>query len=1110
MKHPNQFILPLFIFSVLFTASAFSNNSSLSALKEDTSLENIELKNFSPKVELHSNSHTLSLVESYLKSHEVSPALENEFISWKIKIPSTNSAPNLYLKSFENEPAAFQKFEKYPVYKEVIEDKLNSKKFLLDIIFSLQKHTDYKQIHTIFHPDDTICLDLLEKMLVNSLEFRVLSWKEPPLLKDAVTSKFVSRGSKIELSDSIISKQNKLLKPSFSLSNIFLTPLENVKLLKNSSERNFEIAREKTSPIILNPLLLPAIAFEEKIFYLYTPKLELQGLNVIAPSLLQWDLQKINREICSVVDPFNLPQIKENSLTFEKSNLKYSPKPTPLTKDEKGIFIPSLNLEKKTSPHTIAKLNRVIDTENESLVVAAIAKINKHLFIDLKFDTSNLTTFYPLERANIFKSNLYQNYYPDKENILTERDIPPIVNLNKTEKKYPFLKNEEIYSTKIDLVSKNYPFSFNKKTFDFQIYLEKRTLPFYSYQLIDNPFFKENSSGANFFATNENIAQKSYFEYPNLKPKNKSKGLLFQDPNNLTSDKSITLKSKAIGKLEKGIIKNGKALFFLSKFKDYEAVTELDFSDKIENPSIFKEKIFCALKQPFDLTSTPLLKDNTDKSLVQIKSELFYPFEASINKISYFDSSEQISPCLSPIKQIAGVGGSLSFELLAIEQTILDKRCNYTSTLPLKAEQTHLEDKLQLNEAEFKGNISLPKLFAINDKSSFFLNPMLLLIHSGSYDINTDITDSAYKVNQERRMTKNSLFNWPTLEDLQTDSLGEAFSIDTRLLSENDSKESEFAYTIKSYEKNILEPLPIHLLYILDTSKSIEPHRFKIFKEAIVKSIDHLEVDAKFNVAIVFKGKIELLHKESLLPSPASKGFTKRFLRKIEQSENITFADILNLIEKEKKQSPSDTTHRMCLLLSDGKFASNLRINREELSHLSNIESNNFSLYTASVSDNNNKGMLSFLAKLNQGFSLYTRTHTSFARKFCTLVTHLQHPIMHDITVTFPDESDSKIYLADKVSPILLADRGITLYGKNERKNGSRIFIQGKAGDRWINILKQLPHNAPLKARYNLKKNLASQKSFLSLYSFLKTKEEKYITEAKQQQEEFSLNLPLP
>ena len=253
-----------------------------------------------------------------------------------------------------------------------------------------------------------------------------------------------------------------------------------------------------------------------------------------------------------------------------------------------------------------------------------------------------------------------------------------------------------------------------------------------------------------------------------------------------------------------------------------------------------------------------------------------------------------------------------------------------------------------------------------------------------------------------------------------------------------------------------------------------------------------------------------MLHKESVQSTTSSKGFAKRFLRKIEQSENANFKDISSIIETEKELAKLDTTHRMCLLLSDGKFASNIRIDREDLKKLSEIEAGNFSFYTASVSDNNNKGMLSFLAKLNHGFSLYTRTHASFARKFSLLVSHIQHPVLHDITISFPDETDSKVYLADKISPILLADKGLTFYGKNEAKTSSRIFIQGKSGNRWINILKELPISTARKGRYNLQKNLASQKTFLSLYSFLKTKDEKYLIDAKEHQSEYDLTLPIP
>jgi hypothetical protein len=171
-------------------------------------------------------------------------------------------------------------------------------------------------------------------------------------------------------------------------------------------------------------------------------------------------------------------------------------------------------------------------------------------------------------------------------------------------------------------------------------------------------------------------------------------------------------------------------------------------------------------------------------------------------------------------------------------------------------------------------------------------------------------------------------------------------------------------------------------------------------------------------------------------------------------------------------------------------------LDQDVLESLAAIDAGNFSLYTASVSDKNNKPMLSLLAKINHGFSLYTKTHSSFPRKFATMVKHIKRPLLHDIHISFPDSDQTKIYFNDQIAPILLADKTFTFYGNVESKEKERIFIQGKSGDRWINILKELPVGTARKARFAAHQKLAGQKNLLSLYSFLTTRDEKHLIEA--------------
>ena len=434
----------------------------------------------------------------------------------------------------------------------------------------------------------------------------------------------------------------------------------------------------------------------------------------------------------------------------------------------------------------------------------------------------------------------------------------------------------------------------------------------------------------------------------------------------------------------------------------------------------------------------------------------------------------------------------------------------YTPRIPVQLDRVTLEKFLPITKASFQKDISLPENKQTPEEGFFYMHPMLSLFTSPNFDIEKETRVDATETNRTARMTGYSLFNWPTLQQLRTDSYPEGFSIDTRVITSTEGIDGQdFACTLRVDEKDILSDLNVHILYVLDTSSSIEAHRFQTFKKAIVQSLDYLDKGTTFNIAVVSKGKVTKLRKQGISPTKSGKSYAKRFLRKVEQSSKTTTDDVITLLQKEKILARKNDTHRSCVLLSDGNFANSIRVESKSLKKLTDIDAGNFSVYTATVSDKNNKSMLSLLAKLNHGFSLFSRTHASFPRKFSILLKHIKQPVLHDIVVSFPDD-ETELYINNTTSPTLLAGKNITLFGNTPEKSSRRIFIQGKSGNKWVNILKQLPLTDSRKGKYALQKKLANQKTLISLEAFLNSGDEKYLSDAKKFSDEYDLHTLVP
>ncbi|MCH9811173.1 hypothetical protein K0U07_00245 [bacterium] len=424
---------------------------------------------------------------------------------------------------------------------------------------------------------------------------------------------------------------------------------------------------------------------------------------------------------------------------------------------------------------------------------------------------------------------------------------------------------------------------------------------------------------------------------------------------------------------------------------------------------------------------------------------------------------------------------------------------------PMPLDRITLSDKLPIKKVALTQEIALPNA-QTKKKAKFSMHPMLSLFKAPTSFIEEEARFVAIETNRGSRMTGYDLFNWPSLEDLNTISLSDNFYLDTRLLDSELSDQIEFACTVRANEKNLIPTLPIQILYILDASSSIEAHRFGLFKKAILDSLDYLDRSATFNIAVVSKGKITKLRERNISPTKSGKSYAKRFLRKVEQSSAPSFEGMISVIAKEKALAKKNNYHRCCVLLSDGNFAKNIRVNSHSLNKLKEEDIGNFSLYTATASDKNNKQMLSLLARLNHGFSLFTRTHASFPRKFSMLVKRIKDPILHDITVTFPDDDFAMAYNEGNIAPILHTGRNLTLFGSIPEKKGGRIFIQGRSGDRWVNVVKEMPLEESRKGKYGLHKKLATQKTLFAIRSFLDTGDETHLTDAKKYSEEYDLH----
>lgn len=372
------------------------------------------------------------------------------------------------------------------------------------------------------------------------------------------------------------------------------------------------------------------------------------------------------------------------------------------------------------------------------------------------------------------------------------------------------------------------------------------------------------------------------------------------------------------------------------------------------------------------------------------------------------------------------------------------------------------------------------------------------LLGSTPYEITYCFGSSAMDTNRSNRITHLLLSSLPTLSELDTDDLNDDFMCEVKVAPHMSQDGYIFSARFTASDKEGIDPLPHHIIYLLDRGSSVEGHRFNTFKNAIVKSISQLNSTTLFNVWF-FDQKIDTLSHQDLHNTKASIHLTKQLLSKVSQGKKSSFSTLLQALSLLNQKAAESNELYTVILLSNGSMMKNIRLHRESLLELAKIDSSAFSLYTAAVSDHNNLGMLELLAHVGHGELLYTKTHASFPRKFAQLVKKVSRPIATGLHVTcFSDNPSVSLQHMNVVSEQLYADQGYSVYGSTSDLSHINIIIQGERNGRYVNIHKKIPLKNTAGGQNRTEKTYYTRKALSEMIEFIFSNDQTHLIRAKE------------
>jgi Ca-activated chloride channel family protein len=180
------------------------------------------------------------------------------------------------------------------------------------------------------------------------------------------------------------------------------------------------------------------------------------------------------------------------------------------------------------------------------------------------------------------------------------------------------------------------------------------------------------------------------------------------------------------------------------------------------------------------------------------------------------------------------------------------------------------------------------------------------------------------------------------------------------------------------------------VIFVLDTSGSMEGDSLKQAKTALLLAIDQLKVIDNFNI-IEFNSYAQNLWKQPKSANSNNKEDAKHFVNSLSANGGTEIQSALNLAFSQPKINAASTL-RQIVFITDGSVG-----NEESLMQLINAKLENSRLFTVGIGSAPNSYFMTEAAKMGRGTFTYIGSVDQVQEKMLSLLTKLQHPAITDI-----------------------------------------------------------------------------------------------------------------
>lgn len=293
------------------------------------------------------------------------------------------------------------------------------------------------------------------------------------------------------------------------------------------------------------------------------------------------------------------------------------------------------------------------------------------------------------------------------------------------------------------------------------------------------------------------------------------------------------------------------------------------------------------------------------------------------------------------------------------------------------------------------------------------------------------------------------------------------------------------------------EKLPQHFYFFIDRSNSVEKQKISRYKRAVQRALSSLNEEDTFNI-VLFDKHVARLSEKNLPVNSKTIQKAQDFLER--QQNKPTSSETYTTIDRALPEKLNPDEIHSVILISDGNSLMNDNKQKKALTEWLKANQGNVNFYTATSGQGNNLPLLDFLSYASAGKLLYSDTNAGFPRKLVRLVKDLHEPLVKNVTTELvARDSSAHVALLGETNflPPMFANQPYTLIGMIDELCDFTLIIQGKCGERYLNIKKNISLKEAKQGGRILAKLWANSQATLCYERFLETGKNSHLKEAK-------------